>query len=237
MTLMEEPKIIYEGSDFVVVAKPAGMTVHPTKVAKRHDRGEVYLTDWLISKYPEIASVGDDPEERPGIVHRLDKDTSGVIIVARNQLYFEYLKALFKEKTIEKKYIALVYGDVKEDEGTIDKPIGIKPGTIKRTVNGGKMPKEAITDYKVLKRYDEYTLIEAVPRTGRTHQIRVHLASIGNPIVGDSVYGGKRQKKSKFKLERQFLHARSISFETKPGHAVEFEAPMPEDLTKALKSM
>ena len=234
---MEEPKIIYESPDFLAIAKPAGMTVHPAKVHKRQDRGETYLTDWLISKYPEIASVGDDPEERPGIVHRLDKDTSGVIIVARNQPYFEYLKSLFQGKIIHKKYVALVYGDVKEDQGTIDKPIGIKPGTIKRTVHGGKMPKEAITDYKVLKRFDEYTFIEVTPRTGRTHQIRVHLASIGNPIVGDLVYGGKRQKKSKFKLDRQFLHARSISFETSPGHAVEFEAPLPEDLTKALKSM
>ena len=136
-----------------------------------------------------------------------------------------------------KKYIALVYGEVEEDKGVIEKPIGIKSGTIKRTVHGGKMIKESITEFEIVKRYNGYTLVEARPRTGRTHQIRVHLASIGHPIVGDSLYGGKKEKKSLFKVGRQFLHAAEIEFEAHPGELVSFSAPLPEDLTKALKSL
>jgi 23S rRNA pseudouridine1911/1915/1917 synthase len=125
-------------------------------------------------------------------------------------------------------------------KGTIEKPIGIKSGTIKRTVHGGKMVKEAVTDYEVLKRFEGYTLVEARPRTGRTHQIRVHLASLGHPIVGDRLYGGKKEKKSPIEAGRQFLHAAELTFEAKPGELVTFTAPLPDDLvqlTKTLKSL
>ncbi|MFA4999154.1 MAG: RNA pseudouridine synthase [Parcubacteria group bacterium] len=234
---MEEIKIIYESPDFVVLNKPAGVLMHGVKIKSDKIREEPTLADWITKKYPEIEKVGDDPKTRPGIVHRLDKETSGVVVVAKTQEYFEYLKNLFGEKGIMKKYIALVHGEVKSDKGIIEKPIGIKSGTVKRTIHGGKMIKEAITEYKVIKRYEGYTLLEASPKTGRTHQIRVHLASIGHPVVGDKLYGGKKEKRSLLKPERQFLHAAEIKFEAKPGELVTFTAPLPDDLTRLTKTL
>ena len=247
---MEKIEIIYESPDFIVVNKPAGLLMHKVRIKGGNAREEPTLADWIVERFPEIKKVGDDPETRPGIVHRIDKETSGVVVVARNQKYFEYLKDMFTKKNMSKTYTALVYGEVELVSGTIEKPIGIKSGTIKRTVYGGEMAKEAITDYKVLKRYegsasasrerDGYTLVEAKPRTGRTHQIRVHLASIGHPIVGDKLYGGKKEKKSLIRANRQFLHATSLEFESKPGELVSFTAPLPNDLvhlTKSLKSL
>ncbi|MFA4999694.1 MAG: RluA family pseudouridine synthase [Parcubacteria group bacterium] len=234
---MTEPVVIYESANYVVVNKPAGVLMHGVKVKGGGIREELTFVDWAMGKYPEIKKVGDDPETRPGIVHRIDKETSGVVIIARNQKYFEYLKSLFDKKRMAKKYIALVYGEVKNDKGVIEKPIGIKSGTIKRTIHGGKMVKNAKTEYKVIKRYDGYTLLEAYPKTGRTHQIRVHLASIGHPIVGDCLYGGKKEKRSPLEASRQFLHAAEIQFESKPGELVTFTAPLPDELTKVLKSI
>lgn len=247
---MNDIEIIYESPDYIVVNKPAGLLMHKVRVKGGGTREEPTLADWIAERYPEIKTVGDDPETRPGIVHRIDKETSGVVVIARNQEYFEYLKDMFNKKNMAKTYVALVHGEVESNEGTIEKPIGIKSGTVKRTVHGGKMVKEAITDYKVLKRYegsasasqerDGYTLVEARPRTGRTHQIRVHLASIGHPIVGDKLYGGKKEKKSLIGADRQFLHAGSLEFEARPGELVSFTAPLPEDLvylTKSLKSL
>jgi len=229
-----EPVLIYESPNFLVLNKPAGLLMHKVKMKGGELRQEDTLADWVVKKYPEVKEVGDDPESRPGIVHRLDKDTSGVIVIARNQNYFEYLKSLFQNKNIIKKYTALVYGEIKDDKGEIAKPIGIKSGTVKRTVYGGKMIKEAITEYKVIKRYEGYTLAEAHPRTGRTHQIRVHLAAIGHPIVGDNLYGGKKEKKSDIVAERQFLHAGILEFEASPGELVSFSAPLPDDLISVL---
>jgi 23S rRNA pseudouridine1911/1915/1917 synthase len=211
--------------------------MHKVRIKGGDTREELTLADWIAERYPEIKKVGDDPETRPGIVHRIDKNTSGVVIIARTQEYFEYLKLLFTKKIMAKKYVALVYGEVDDNEGSIEKPIGIKSGTIKRTVYGGKMVKEALTDFKVIKRYNGYTLVEARPRTGRTHQIRVHLASIGHPIVGDKVYGGKKEKKSPFEVDRQFLHAAEIEFEAHPGELVNFSAPLPEDLENLLRNL
>jgi 23S rRNA pseudouridine1911/1915/1917 synthase len=230
-------KVIYEAPEFIIIDKPARMTVHRVKGVKNEnkDRGDRYLTDELVEIYPELKTVGDDPEFRPGIVHRLDKDTSGVMVVPRSQEYFEYLKKLFQDKLVRKTYLALVYGEVKDDKGVIDKPIGLKGGTTKRTIHGGKMIKEAVTDYKVVRRFSGYTLLEVSPRTGRTHQIRVHLASIGHPIVGDDLYGGKKQKKSVLRADRQFLHAHSIDFDAAPGHRVSFTSELPEDLADLLK--
>ncbi|MFA6651008.1 MAG: RNA pseudouridine synthase [Candidatus Paceibacterota bacterium] len=229
-----EPVLIYESPDFLVLNKPAGLLMHKVKIKGGELRQEDTLADWVVKKYPEVKEVGDDPESRPGIVHRLDKDTSGVIVVARNQNYFEYLKSLFQNKNIIKKYTALVYGEIKDDKGEIAKPIGIKSGTVKRTVYGGKMIKEAITEYKVIKKYEGYTLVEAHPRTGRTHQIRVHLAAIGHPIVGDNLYGGKKEKKSDIVAGRQFLHAGILEFEANPGELVSFSVPLPDDLADVL---
>ncbi len=218
---MDEPEIIYEDKNFIGISKPAGLLVHPTHslaMCGIHSinekmRSEPTLAGWLVRKYPEIKKVGDDPETRPGIVHRLDRETSGVMIVPRNQEYFEYFKNLFKTRQIKKTYLALVSGEPKIKKGIIDKPIGIKNGSVKRSVYSEKMKKNAVTRYEVKKTFIHgglpYSLLEVYPETGRTHQIRVHLASIGHPIVGDKLYGGKKQANSPGNL---MLHAYSIEF-------------------------
>ena len=202
---MDEPRIVYEDKNFVGIFKPEGMLVHKARTNadrtqtdaenSRHDPAT--LVDWLLKKYPEIKNVGDEPETRPGIVHRLDKGTSGIMLVPRNQEYFEYFKSLFKTRQLKKNYLAIVFGEPKEKHGIIDKPIGIKSGSVKRSVHSEKMLKSAVTEYKVTKTFvsggTTFSLLEVFPKTGRTHQIRVHLASIGHPIVGDFLYGGKKQ--------------------------------------------
>lgn len=229
--------IIYENNDFLVINKPAGWTVHRPKTAVPSREGEFFVTDWLLERYPEVKGVGDDPVLRPGIVHRLDKDTSGVLIIAKNQSSFEYLKNLFQTGQINKTYLALVYGKLL-GRGTIDKPIGIKPGTVKRSTNARdmKMVKDAMTDYKVIKvlQGGKYTLLEVHPHTGKTHQIRVHLASIGHPVVGDGLYG---KKKEEINSPRQFLHAQGIEFTLKDGSRMKIEADLPYDLQEILQSL
>ena len=230
--------VIYEDKNFLAINKPAGLLVHHAKTSKVNDAGseEATVADWLIENYPDIKKVGDDPEYRPGIVHRLDKDTSGVLLAAKNQKCFEYLKALFQSHKVKKIYNALVYGKLEERRGIITKPISIKKGSLKRTVHIGKMTKEAITEYKLLKEYKKgdqiFSLVEVIPRTGRTHQIRIHMSSIRHPIVGDSLYG---PKSNPLNLRRQFLHARSIEFNTMDGTALKLEAELPEDLENALR--
>ena len=228
----EKIEILYQDKNLIAVNKPARLLVHPTTAGK-----EKTLSDWLVKKYPEIKKVGDDPKNRPGIVHRLDKDTSGIIIVPRNQKYFEYLKNLFQERKIKKTYLALVYGEIKNKKGVIEKPISLKPGTTKRTVFKGKMEKPAVTEYEVLKFFHPhksatFSLLKVIPKTGRTHQIRVHLASIGHPIVGDSLYG---PKKNPLGLERQFLHAKSLEFNLSEKHRIKLEADLPQELNNVLK--
>jgi len=255
------PKIIYEDKNLIAVDKPGGILVHPARNEKPRTKNELTLVDFLLKKYPEIKNVGDDKKTRPGIVHRLDKDTSGVILVARNQKYFEYLKNLFQTHQIRKIYIALVWGEIKPKKGLIEKPIKIKKGTIKRTVWEGKMEKSAITtEYKVIKtlinaddnadkrgyinvnlhsnRHQSatFSLVEVYPKTGRTHQIRIHLSSIGHPIVGDKLYGLKNQKLP-FNLTRVFLHARSLEFPLEEGKRIKIETDLPEDLKVVLKQL
>ena len=231
-------QIIYEDKNFVAVNKPAGLLVHRVQSKTK----EATLVDWLLEHYPQIKSVGDDCQIRPGIVHRLDKGTSGVLLVAKNQEYFDYLKKLFQRHEIEKIYLALVWGKVVPKEGIVDKPIGLKPGSVKRTVfiNKAKMVKSAITKYKV-KEYllaskaglPNYSLLEVAPKTGRTHQIRIHLASIGHPVVGDPLYGGKRASD----LGRLFLHAYSLEFTPEQGKKIKLVADLPSDLTDYLYSV
>ncbi len=226
-------EIIYEDENFLALVKPAGLLVHG---APGHDNRES-LVDFLVSRYPEIKEVGDNPELRPGIVHRLDKDTSGVMLVAKNQKYFEYLKGLFQNHKVRKTYIALVHGKVKEKTGVINKPIGLKSGTTKRTVFTEKavMVKSAETEYQ-LKKYlsingQDYSLLEVFPKTGRTHQIRVHLASIGHPVVGDSLYGNKKAPNPAGRL---CLHADSIEFEKAPGEKIRIAADLPKELSEII---
>ncbi len=236
MTL-ENIDIIYENNDFLAINKPAGWTVHRPKVAGVDKLEGLFITDWLLKRYPEIKTVGDDPVLRPGIVHRLDKDTSGVLLIAKNQSTFEYLKGLFQTGKVAKTYLTLVYGKL-VGRGVIDKPIGIRSGTIKRSTDARnmKMVKDAVTEYRVLKLLQggKYTLLEVHPKTGKTHQIRVHLASIGHPVVGDTLYG---KKKEEIKLSRQFLHAQSVEFTLKDGSRMKIEADLPYDLEEILQSL
>lgn len=222
--------VIYEDKNFVVLNKSAGVLVHRVPGKKNSEESVV---DWLLKNYPEVKGVGDNPVMRPGIVHRLDKDTSGVILAARNQKAFLYLKKLFQEHRVIKKYLALVWGKL-EGRGVIKAPIGLKAGTVKRTTRGKmKMVKAAITEYKVLKKIEKngqtFTLVELTPKTGRTHQLRIHLSSIHHPVVGDALYD---PKENPFELKRQFLHARSLEFTTPDSGRIKLEADLPRDLKK-----
>jgi len=240
---MPEPKVIYEDKNFVVINKPAGLLVHVVKTSVENDavrKTEPVLTSWLLRRYPELKKVGDDPENRPGIVHRLDRDTSGIMIIPRNQKYFEYLKDLFKNRQIQKTYIALVFGKLSNLTGIINKPIGIKTGTTKHSVVATKMVKEAVTEYMVLKilrdsRGELFSLIEVYPKTGRTHQIRVHFASIGHSLAGDKMYGRKNQPDWAIRL---MLHAQSLEFMSEiTGSRLKIEALPPEDFEKIIASL
>jgi 23S rRNA pseudouridine1911/1915/1917 synthase len=229
-----EPKVVYENNDFLILDKPSGLQVHPARIAANRLRKreateypEKTLVDWLVDHYPEVKTVGDDPATRPGIVHRLDKETSGIMVVPRNQKTFEMLKSLFQKHVMQKTYLALVFGILKNHEGIIDAPIGIKTGTLKRSVHAKKMVKPAVTEYKVLRElHNAFSLLEVKPKTGRTHQIRVHLASIGHPIVGDAMYGNKKQPPSAHRL---MLHAKSLIFNDDHGNQFEFEADPPKE--------
>lgn len=228
-------KIIYEDKNLAVINKPAGLLVHAT-FSKSKTAIESTLADWVRDKYPETKSIGDQPNIRPGIVHRLDKETSGLIVIARNPKTFEYLKNLFQAGRVEKTYLGLVWGKVVPKTGIINKPIGLKAGTIKRTtmVKNAKMVKEAITEYRVKTYFKLFSLLEIQPRTGRTHQIRIHLNSIGHPIVGDSLYGKKPLPAG---LRRQFLHAASLEFTLPNNGRIKAEAGLPDDLRSFLNSL
>ncbi|MEK7181268.1 MAG: RNA pseudouridine synthase [Patescibacteria group bacterium] len=247
---MLKPEVIYENENFLVLNKPAGLLVHGTLANSKSliANKEEALADWLVEKYPETKKVGDDPETRPGIVHRLDKDTSGVMVVARNQKTFEYLKKLFQEHKIQKTYRVLVYGRVKNKKGIIDKPIGIKAGTTKRSVFSEKMKKEAVTEYRLAssikyqvsgrkgseKSLSDFSLLEVKPKTGRTHQIRVHLASIGHSVVNDVLYSKSKQKIGNGRL---MLHAMSLEFAAENGKRMQFEAELPEDFNENINEL
>ncbi len=210
------------------------------------DSPESSLVDWLLKKYPEIKNVGDhNPQagefeqktfDRPGIVHRLDRETSGVMVVAKNQEAFNFLKKLFQTREVKKTYLALVWGRVSEERGIIDKQISIKDGSIKRTVGKGKMPREAVTEYEVMGRYGvgvkALTLLKVFPKTGRTHQIRVHLNSIGHPVVGDKLYG---KKKEVLGLTRHFLHANSLELPLPSGGRITVASDLPLELALVLE--
>jgi 23S rRNA pseudouridine1911/1915/1917 synthase len=235
---MDSPKLIYEDDFVLALNKPAGMLVHkphlnPEKAAKNDTQT---LTEWVLERYPKVAKVGDNVEERAGIVHRLDRETSGVIIVAKTQEAFEFLKNQFQTREIKKEYLTLVNG-VLHGRGIVNKPIGLKAGSIKRTVRAKnmKMIKDAVTEYEVVENFEKATLVKVRPRTGRTHQIRVHLLSLGFPVVGDNLYGGN--KRDDFGLKRQFLHAESLEFLSPNGRRVRVEADLPKELQAVLDDL
>jgi 23S rRNA pseudouridine1911/1915/1917 synthase len=216
-------KIIYEDNDVIVIDKPAGILVHPVPAFAKASTGKLNENNTLLgilkTKYPNAQ-----------LVHRLDQDTSGLMVIAKNQQMAEFLKAQFKNREIKKKYLALVYGILKEKKGIIAKSISKsrKRGGSQTIAPIGKM-REALTRYEVIKEFKNYSLLEVSPETGRTHQIRVHLASIGHPVVGDEKYKFKRQKTIKG-LNRQFLHAKYLKFKLPNGEVKEFESELPNDL-------
>lgn len=221
---MIEPQIIYEDENILALNKPAGLLVHKT-----YNYQQPTLVDWLLKNYSEIKSVGENLDIRPGIVHRLDKETSGIMLVARNQKTFEKLKDMFKNHQIKKTYLALVWGVPKQKEKIINLEIGLKSGTIKRSIYSLKFRKKALTYYKVLKSFkDKYSrdisLLEIYPQTGRTHQIRVHLKSIGHPICGDKLYGRKNDG-----FSRLMLHSLSLQFGLESGKILKLEAEPPPE--------
>ncbi len=222
--------IIYEDENFIVLNKPAGIQVHPGKLREIDT-----LANWLIAKYPEIADVHDgskDAELRPGIVHRLDRETSGVMIVAKKKESFAVLKEMFAKRKIQKTYLAIVYGLPKEKSGTIKAAIAKSADYRKQVVaklNTKTKIREAVTDYLFLAQKKEISLVEAKPKTGRMHQIRVHLALIGHPIVGDKLYDSSKTKK--VDVDRQMLHAFRLEFEYL-GQKYAFQAPIPEDMKR-----
>jgi 23S rRNA pseudouridine1911/1915/1917 synthase len=236
--LLPEPipiNILYKDEYIVVVNKPAGMVVYP---AAGHAHGT--LMNALSYHCKKLATVGGPL--RPGVVHRLDKDTSGVMVIALNDKAYYNLIEQFKHRTINRKYIALVYGNLREDEGEIALRIGRSESDRKKMSTRVRKGKEAVTRWKALKRFCNATLIEARLGTGRTHQIRVHFASIGHPVLGDRTYGKKveieTKAKKKILFPRQMLHAELLGF-THPatGKYLEFSSPVPEDMAERIKDL
>lgn len=220
--------VIYEDNDIIVVNKPKGMVVHP---ANGNPDGTLVNAILAMCK-DSLSGIGG--EIRPGIVHRLDKDTSGLLIVAKNDLAHMNMSKQIQDRKVTKKYIALVKGNVSEDEATIDLPIARSTKDRKKMAVDSK-GKSAVTHFKVLKRYQKYTLLELKIDTGRTHQIRVHMSYIGHPVVGDMVYSNG---KNEFGVEGQMLHARYLEFKHPvTGQVLKLEAPIPEYFEEVLQKL
>ncbi|MDD5383200.1 MAG: RluA family pseudouridine synthase [Candidatus Margulisbacteria bacterium] len=221
--------IVYEDNDLVVINKPKGLAVHPGA-----GRTTGTLVNALLSHCQDLSGIGG--VLRPGIVHRLDKDTSGLLVVAKNDLAHQALAKQFKNRKIFKQYLALIHGEVKQAGGTIESKIGRHPlhrkkmAVIKEAGNGGRVTRgrEAITIYKVLERYKNYTLVEVTLKTGRMHQIRVHMTSIGHPVVGDPTYGHRQEE---FAVSGQLLHAARLGFvHPRTGKYLEFFTDVPSEM-------
>lgn len=221
--------ILYEDRDVILVNKPKGMVVHPSA---GHHTGTL-VNALLFHCQGELSGINGIL--RPGIVHRIDRDTTGVLIACKNDRAHNALAGQLKEHTITRRYRALVCGNLKEDEGTVDAPIGRHPVERKKMAVVRSGGKQAVTRYRVLERFGAYTYIECRLETGRTHQIRVHMASIGHPLLGDEVYG---RGKNPFHLEGQTLHAMVLGFvHPSTGEYMEFEAPLPEYFEELLRRL
>lgn len=232
-------KVLYEDKDILAIDKPSGVSVHQDGRSK-----EKTISDWFLKKYPKAKNVGEsifvDGREikKPGIVHRLDKETSGVLLLAKNQKAHEFLKNQFKNREIKKTYHAIVSGFIKNNRGVINKPIGRSPSDFRRHLAGrgarGEL-REAITIYKILKRFEDknsnkFTYLEVHPKTGRVHQIRVHMKFLNYPIACDSLYNPKGFCPKGF--NRLALHAKSIEFKNLDGKILKIESPLPNDFKK-----
>ncbi len=263
-------KILYEDVNILAIDKPSGLAVHADGRTK-----EKTLVDWILENYPKMKNVGEPMGEvlRPGIVHRLDRDTSGVMLLAKNQKTYEFLKQQFQDRKIKKTYVAIVNGWFKEDKGIVNKPIGRSPSDFRRRLAGrgarGEM-KEAVTEYKVLKRFEvdsqktqffyargfhpegegrsakkiassednklslsKFTYLEVMPKTGRTHQIRVHMKFLNHPVVCDTLYNPKEPYPEG--LKRMGLHAKSIEFIDIKGKTIKIESPVPLQFKNVIK--
>ena len=224
-------KIVADKEDYLIINKRAGLIVHPGSGI-----AEPTLVNGILSKYPEIKNVGEDTN-RPGIVHRLDKEASGLILVAKNQKAFKFFKNQFKNRKILKEYICLAHGKIEED-GSINKPIGRslrKDGKMAVHTQETEKDRQAKTEYGVIKQIKNYTLLRVKIHTGRTHQIRVHLYSIGHPIAGDKLYKIKRIKPAD--LDRLFLHATKLGFKNLDNSWVEYESNLPVKLKEFVKNL
>jgi 23S rRNA pseudouridine1911/1915/1917 synthase len=237
-------KILYEDANILAIEKPSGISVHPDGRTK-----EKTLVEWILKNYPKMKNVGEDEVyefknkkieiKKPGIVHRLDRDTSGVLLLAKNEKAYQALKKQFQNREIKKIYITIVSGNVKNERGIVNKPIGRSPKDFRRYSAGrgarGEM-REAVTEYRVLKRFEEkglhFTVLEVRPKTGRTHQIRVHMKYLNHPIVGDALYNP--DAKVPKDISRMALHAKSIEFKNLKGESIKVESKLPEEFEKIL---
>lgn len=251
------PEIIKETDDYLVINKPAGLAVH-----EGGNIDETTLADWLVARYPDISTVGDPPRDgepfRPGIVHRLDKDVSGLMVVAKNQASFEDLKKQFKTRTINKEYLALAHGRFTSEGGIINFPItraqsghrmaalpaGSSDLLTRRhprrrdqgNIDSWFKSRQAETEFTVVRQFVNYALVRVSIKTGRTHQIRVHFFAYGHPLVGDALYASKKSREGnrRFNLERVWLLADRLKFRDLSGNSQEFSIDPPTELTTAL---
>jgi len=221
--------VVYEDGDVIVVNKPRGMVVHP---APGHPDGTL-VNALLYHCGDSLSGIGG--EKRPGIVHRIDKDTSGLLIVAKNDFAHQALSAQLADRSLSRVYEAVVRGSLREDAGTVDRPIGRHPTDRKRMAVTDKNSRPAVTHWEVLARYRGYTLVRCRLETGRTHQIRVHMASLGHPLLGDFTYGAPSPEKG---LEGQCLHARELKFiHPRTGEPVHLETPLPAYFQEVLSKL
>lgn len=232
LSVFDKIKIIQENEDYIILEKPAGVIIHRTE-----DIDEYSLVDWLKNKYPQIREVGEDKFYRPGIVHRLDKNVSGLMVVALSQEMFLFLKAQFKHRSVRKKYLALVHGVMEDNQGEIDLPIA-------RSHRSGKMVarpknlegKDALTLWSVEKQFSHFSLLDVEIKTGRNHQIRAHMQSLDRPIIGDNLYNIKKHK-DKFDLDRIFLHAYYLEFTDLNNERQIFKTNLPTELKNIIKDL
>ncbi len=226
--------VLFEDDDLLVIDKPAGIATHPISFEETDT-----VANWAIARVPDMRTVGEDPL-RPGIVHRLDRNTSGILVLAKTAMAFDELKRIFADRLAEKRYQALVLGHVPQRAGEITYPIAAVTGTLRRqaVLPGKDIPegaREAHSSYRVIRRFSEYDLLLVSPKTGRTHQIRVHLAAIGCPVLGDRLYGGRRMNRPDTPA-RQLLHAGYLSFSW-VGATKTFESPLPADFRETLSAL